>query len=48
VAQAQKAMRQQEPEQAVAADPIVQTLISEYGARVVPGSISAAPLERAA
>ncbi len=48
VAQAQKAMRQQEAEQAVAADPFVQTLISEFGARVVPGSISAAPLERAA
>ncbi|PLC51427.1 DNA polymerase III subunit gamma/tau [Pollutimonas subterranea] len=48
VAQAQKAMRQQEAEQAVATDPFVQTLISEFGARVVPGSISAAPLERAA
>lgn len=48
VAQAQKAMRQQNAEQAVAADPFVQTLISEFGARVVPGSISAAPLERAA
>ena len=48
VAQAQKVLRQQEAEQAVAADPFIQTLISEFGARVVPGSISAAPLERAA
>ncbi|PLC55372.1 DNA polymerase III subunit gamma/tau [Pollutimonas nitritireducens] len=48
VAQAQKALRQQEAEQAVASDPFVQTLVSEFGARVVPGSISATPLERAA
>lgn len=48
VAEAQKAVRQQEAEQAVAGDPFVQTLISEFGARVVPGSISAVPLNRAA
>ncbi|MGP1615434.1 MAG: DNA polymerase III subunit gamma/tau C-terminal domain-containing protein, partial [Pollutimonas bauzanensis] len=48
VEQAQKAVRQQEAEQAVAADPFVQTLISEFGAKVVPGSIRAAPLSRAA
>jgi DNA polymerase-3 subunit gamma/tau len=48
VEQAQKVVRQQNAEQAVAADPFVQTLISEFGAKVVPGSISAVPLTRAA
>ncbi len=48
VEQAQKVLRQQSAEQAVAVDPFVQTLISEFGARVVPGSISAVPLTRAA
>lgn len=48
VEQAQKVVRQQEAEQAVATDPLVLTLISEFGAQVVPGSISAVPLSRAA
>lgn len=48
VEQAQKVVRQQEAEQAVAVDPFVLTLISEFGATVVPGSISAVPLSRAA
>lgn len=48
VEQAHKVVRQQEAEQAVAADPFVLTLISEFGAQVVPGSISAVPLSRAA
>ncbi|NYT86334.1 DNA polymerase III subunit gamma/tau [Pollutimonas harenae] len=48
VEQAQKAVRQQEAEHAVANDPFVQTLISEFGAKVVPGSISATPQTRAA
>ncbi|MGB6102287.1 MAG: DNA polymerase III subunit gamma/tau [Pusillimonas sp.] len=48
VEQAQKAVRQQEAEQAVSNDPFVQTLITEFGARVVPGSISAVPRSRAA
>ncbi len=48
VAQAQKVVRQQEAEQAVAVDPFVQILVSEFGAKVVPGSISAVPLDRAA
>lgn len=48
VEQAQKVVRQQQAEQAVAADPFVLTLINEFGAQVVPGSISAVPLNRAA
>lgn len=48
VAQAQKAVRQQQAEQAAAADPFVQTLIAEFGARMVPGSISATPVRQAA
>ncbi|NYT62048.1 DNA polymerase III subunit gamma/tau [Alcaligenaceae bacterium] len=48
VEQAQKVVRQQEAELAVAADPFVLTLINEFGAQVVSGSISAVPLNRAA
>ena len=48
VEQAQKAIRQQEAEQAAVNDPFVQTLISEFGARMVPGSISATPLRKVA
>jgi DNA polymerase-3 subunit gamma/tau len=48
VEQAQKMLRQQEAEQAVANDPFVQALINEFGAQVVPGSISAAPRSQAA
>jgi DNA polymerase-3 subunit gamma/tau len=47
VAQARRAARQKEAEQAVASDPFVQALISDFGAHVVQGSISAAE-ERAA
>ncbi|MYN13245.1 DNA polymerase III subunit gamma/tau [Pusillimonas sp. TS35] len=42
VAQARRAERQKEAEQAVGQDPFVQSLISDFGAQVVPGSISAA------
>lgn len=48
VEQAQRQLRQQAAEEAVACDPFVQTLISDFGAQVVPGSISAAPQDRAA
>ncbi|HWL29862.1 MAG TPA: DNA polymerase III subunit gamma/tau [Burkholderiaceae bacterium] len=48
VAQAQKAQRQQEAEIAVANDPFVKTLIAEFDARVVDGSIRATPDSRAA
>ncbi|NYT38563.1 DNA polymerase III subunit gamma/tau [Allopusillimonas soli] len=48
VEQAWRADRQREAEQAVANDPFVQALISEFGARVVPGSISATLRQRAA
>jgi len=39
VAQQERAARQQAAEDATAADPFVQALISNFGARVVPGSI---------
>ncbi|WP_019938330.1 DNA polymerase III subunit gamma/tau [Bordetella sp. FB-8] len=39
VAQQERAARQQAAEDATAADPFVQALISSFGARVVPGSI---------
>ncbi len=39
VAQQERAARQQAAEDAVAADPFVQALVSSFGARVVPGSI---------
>jgi DNA polymerase-3 subunit gamma/tau len=48
VAQAQKARRQHEAEIAVANDPFVKTLIAEFDARVVDGSISATPHSKAA
>jgi DNA polymerase-3 subunit gamma/tau len=44
VAQAHRAARQQEAEQAVQTDPLVQSLINDFGARVVPGSVQAAPI----
>ncbi|UYO94555.1 DNA polymerase III subunit gamma/tau [Pollutimonas sp. M17] len=46
--QLQRAERQKQAEQAVANDPFVQTLVNEFGAQVVPGSISATPRHRAA
>jgi len=42
VAQARRAARQKDAEQAVVNDPFVQALISDFGAHVVQGSISAA------
>jgi DNA polymerase-3 subunit gamma/tau len=48
VEQMQRAERQKEAEQAVANDAFVQTLVNEFGAQVVPGSISATPRVRAA
>jgi DNA polymerase-3 subunit gamma/tau len=48
VAQAQKARRQHEAEVAVANDPFIKTLIAEFDARVVDGSISATPHSKAA
>ena len=39
VEQAQRALRQKEAEQAAQADPFVQALISDFGARIVPDSI---------
>lgn len=39
VAQQERAARQQAAEDATAADPFVQALMSHFGARVVPGSI---------
>jgi DNA polymerase-3 subunit gamma/tau len=48
VAQAEKARRQQQAEIAVANDPFVKTLIAEFDARVVDGSIVATPDSEAA
>ncbi|NGM88612.1 DNA polymerase III subunit gamma/tau [Parapusillimonas sp. SGNA-6] len=48
VAQAEKARRQQQAEIAVANDPFVKTLIAEFDARVVDGSIVATPDSKAA
>ncbi|MBB5213799.1 DNA polymerase III subunit gamma/tau [Parapusillimonas granuli] len=48
VEQARRAQRQKDAERAVANDAFVRTLIAEFGATVVPGSISAAPEHRAA
>ncbi|HWK60718.1 MAG TPA: DNA polymerase III subunit gamma/tau [Eoetvoesiella sp.] len=48
VAQAEQARRQHEAEQAVQVDPFVQTLISDFGAVVVPGSVRPAPVDKAA
>lgn len=47
VEQARRAQRQKDAEHAVEQDAFVRTLISEFGAMVVPGSISAAPEHRA-
>jgi len=38
-AQADRAARQREAEQAMQSDPFVQTLMREFGATIVPGSI---------
>ncbi|MGB3289554.1 MAG: DNA polymerase III subunit gamma/tau C-terminal domain-containing protein, partial [Burkholderiaceae bacterium] len=46
--QMERAERQKQAEQAVADDPFVQTLVKEFGAQVVPGSISATPRHKAA
>jgi len=43
VAQAQAAARLQRAEQSARADPFVQTLMHDFGARIVPGSVQAAP-----
>jgi DNA polymerase-3 subunit gamma/tau len=48
VAQAQKEALQKQAELAVQADPFIRTLISEFGAAVIPGSIRAVPLDKAA
>ncbi|NYT44433.1 DNA polymerase III subunit gamma/tau [Alcaligenaceae bacterium] len=48
VEQAQRQLRQQAAEQAVASDPFVLALITDFGAQVVPGSVSATPRDRAA
>ncbi|MEO6984314.1 MAG: DNA polymerase III subunit gamma/tau [Paralcaligenes sp.] len=48
VEQARRASLQQEAEQAVRDDPLVQALISDFGARVVPGSVRASPVTKAA
>ncbi len=48
VQQAQRKARQQQAERAVESDAFVRTLIDEFGAHVVAGSISAAPQGRAA
>ena len=45
VAEAQKALRQQQAEEAAANDPFVKTMIRDFGARIVPGSVSAAPAD---
>lgn len=48
VEQARRAERQKEAEAAVANDPFVLSLIEEFGARVMPGSIAALDNEKAA
>ncbi len=48
VEQAQRQLRQQAAERAVANDPFVLALITDFGAQVVPGSVSATPRDRAA
>jgi DNA polymerase-3 subunit gamma/tau len=45
VAEAQKVVRQQQAEEAAANDPFVKTMIRDFGARIVPGSVSAAPAD---
>ena len=48
VEQARQAERQKQAESAVASDPLVLSLIEEFGARVMPGSIAALDEQRAA
>jgi len=48
VEQARQAERQKQAEAAVASDPLVLSLIEEFGAQVLPGSIAALDEERAA
>jgi len=43
VAQAAAAARLQRAEQSVRADPFVQTLMRDFGARIIPGSVQPAP-----
>jgi DNA polymerase-3 subunit gamma/tau len=48
VEQAEKARRQQKAEQAVQLDPFVQSLVNDFGAVVVPGSVRPAIADKAA
>ncbi|HEY9278578.1 MAG TPA: DNA polymerase III subunit gamma/tau, partial [Eoetvoesiella sp.] len=48
VALAQQAVRQQEAEKAVQADPFVQILVNEFGGQIVPNSIRPAQIVRSA
>ncbi|TCT09524.1 DNA polymerase III subunit gamma/tau [Paralcaligenes ureilyticus] len=48
VEQARRASLQQEAERAVRDDPVVQALIGDFGAQVVPGSIRASVISKAA
>src|SRR5690606_29074294 len=48
VEQVRRAERQKEAERAVANDPFVRSLIEEFGARVMPGSIAPLDNERVA
>src|SRR5690606_23207292 len=48
VAQAERAARQKQAEQAVHEDPFVLALINEFGAKVIPGSVKAVYTDRAA
>jgi DNA polymerase-3 subunit gamma/tau len=48
VAQARLAALQREAEQAVEADPFVQSLVDEFGGMVIPGSVQAVPEDKAA
>ncbi|TAL77203.1 MAG: DNA polymerase III subunit gamma/tau [Burkholderiaceae bacterium] len=48
VEQAEKARRQQKAEQAVQLDPFVQSLVNDFGAVVVPGSVRPAIVDKAA
>ena len=48
VAQAERAARQKQAEEAVQQDPFVQALIGEFGAQLIPGSVKAVYDNRAA
>jgi DNA polymerase-3 subunit gamma/tau len=48
VEQARRAGLQQEAERAVRDDPVVQALIGDFGAQVVPGSVRASVISKAA